>query len=85
MIFSIAKLIIADVTDYASFGGFAKQIDDIVKDDGLNVLVNNAGVYLEKGKAEATKDDMINTFEINSVAPIMLTRVSTEYIVLLSP
>lgn len=71
-------MIIADVTDYASFNGFAKQIDDIVKDDGLNVLLNNAGVYLEKGKPEATKDDMINTFEINSVAPIMLTRVSTD-------
>lgn len=81
-IFSITKLIIhliADVTDYASFEGFAKQIDDIVKDEGLNVLLNNAGVFLEKGKPVATRDDMVNTFEINSVAPIMLTRVSCIY------
>lgn len=49
-----------------------------MKDEGLNVLLNNAGVYLEKGKPEASRDDMMNTFEINSVAPIMLTRVSIE-------
>lgn len=67
---------IADVTDYASFDGFAKKINEIVKNEGLNVLLNNAGVFLEKGKPEATRDDLTNTFEINSVAPIMLTRVS---------
>lgn len=38
--------------------------------------MNNAGVFLDKGKPEATRDDLMNTFEINSVAPIMLTRVS---------
>lgn len=69
-------MIIADVTDYASFDGFAKKIDEIVKDEGLNVILNNAGVFLDKGKPESTRDDLMNTFEINSVAPIMLTRVS---------
>lgn len=67
---------ITDVMDYASLDGFVKQIDDIVKDEGLNVVLNNAGVYLDKGKPQASRDDLMNTFEINSVAPIMLTRVS---------
>lgn len=47
------------------------------------MLLNNAGVFLDKGKPESTRDDMVNTFEINSVAPIMLTRVSSFYQVIL--
>lgn len=70
------KFIALDVTDYASFDGFVKQIDDVVKEEGLNVVLNNAGVFPDKGKAESSRDDLMITFEINSVAPIMLTRVS---------
>lgn len=64
-----------DVTDYASFDNFVKQIDEIVKDDGLNVIFNNAGIFPNKDRSHSTRDDLMTTFEINSVAPVMLTRV----------
>lgn len=53
-----------------------KQIDEIVKDEGLNVIFNNAGTFPNKDESHSTRDDMMTTIEINSVAPVMLTRVS---------
>lgn len=69
-----------DVTNYASFDSLVKQIDEIVKDDGLNVLLNNAGVSVKSTRLSFTKEtDLMNTFETNSVAPVMLTKVSMEF------
>lgn len=66
-----------DVTNYASFDGLASKIGEIVKDDGLNVLFNNAGVAPKSTRLLFTKqNDLMATFETNSVAPIMLTKVS---------
>lgn len=67
-----------DVTNYASFDVLASQIGEIVQDDGLNVLFNNAGVAPKSTRLLFTKQkDLLDTFETNSVAPIMLTKVST--------
>lgn len=66
-----------DVTNYASYDDLAKQIGEIVQDDGLNVLFNNAGVAPKSTRLTATKQkDLMDTFETNSVAPVMLTKVS---------
>lgn len=62
-----------------------KQIDEIVKDEGLNVLLNNAGISPKSTRLPFTKDsDLIKTFETNSVAPVMLTKVrfNTFYAIL---
>lgn len=75
-IFKIPTNVI-DVTNYASFDGLASQIGEIVKGDGLNVLFNNAGVAPKSTRLLFTKqNDLMATFETNSVAPIMLTKVS---------
>lgn len=75
-IFEIPTNVI-DVTNYASFDGLASQIGEIVKGDGLNVLFNNAGVAPKSTRLLFTKqNDLMATFETNSVAPIMLTKVS---------
>jgi len=64
-----------DVTNYESFDALVNQIDEIVKDEGLNVLLNNAGISPKSTRLNATKDsDLRDTFETNSVAPIMLTK-----------
>lgn len=53
-----------------------KQIDDIVGDEGLNVILNNAGIFPNKDKSDSSRDDLMTTLETNSVAPLLLTRVS---------
>lgn len=78
--FFIAFLCV-DVTNYKSFEGLAKQIGEIVQDEGLNVLLNNAGKAPKSTRINFTKDsDLRDTFETNSVAPIMLTKVSFSFL-----
>lgn len=53
-----------------------EQVEGIVGEEGLNVILHNAGVFPNKDKSHSTRDDLMTTLEINSVAPLMLTRVS---------
>lgn len=69
------------MTNYASFDGLASQIGEIAKDDGLNVLINNAGIAPKSTRLLFTKqNDLMTTYETNSVAPIMLAKVSNAKI-----
>lgn len=69
-----------DVNNYDSFEAFAKQVEDIVKDEGLNVLLNNAGVMLDYGSIpEIEKTNMLDTYRTNSIGPVILTKVSSIF------
>lgn len=53
-----------------------KQVEDVVKDEGLNVLLNNAGIAPKSVRLANTQEtDLIRTYETNSVAPVMLSKV----------
>lgn len=74
--YRLDKIQISDVTDYGSFEVLVKQIDDIVEDEGLNILLNNAGISPKSTRLSFTKStDLMETFETNTVAPVMLTKV----------
>lgn len=67
---------VSDVTNYDSFDTLFKQIDDIVKDEGLNVLLNNAGISPKSTRLNFAKGgDIMHTFETNACAPVILTKV----------
>lgn len=71
---------IADVTKYDSYGSLVDQVSNIVKDDGLNVLLNNAGIAIRSTRLDYVKsEDLSNMYETNSVAPVMLTKVNYFY------
>lgn len=66
----------SDVTNYESFQTLVTQIEDVVKDEGLNVLLNNAGSAPKSTRLSFTKAaDLKETFDTNTVAPVMLTAV----------
>lgn len=49
----------------------------MVKDDGLNVLLNNAGVTSKFTRLQLVKpEQMIDNFTVNTVAPVLLTKVN---------
>lgn len=51
------------------------KIAAVTKDDGLNVLFNNAGMATKSVRLAGTKaQDLIDTLQTNTVAPIMLTK-----------
>ncbi|CAG2168022.1 unnamed protein product, partial [Oppiella nova] len=61
-------------TNYNSFPQFVKQVEAIVGDQGLDTLINNAGIAITTLLDSVTAEDMLKNFEVNSVAPLMLTK-----------
>lgn len=67
---------ITDLKDVNSYGAFSKKVSEIVKDDGLNVLFNNAGVSPKFTRIGLVKSEqLLEAFVTNTLAPIMLTKV----------
>ena len=61
----------------SSFENFSSQVKSIVGDDGLNLLINNAGMNPKNALlADQTKDDLMQTLEVNVAGPLFLSRVS---------
>ncbi|PNF14248.1 C-factor [Cryptotermes secundus] len=64
-----------DVTDFESYGNVVKSVDSVVQNEGLNVLINNAGVSSKFTRINFVKvEQMINGFMTNTIAPLMLTK-----------
>jgi NAD(P)-dependent dehydrogenase (short-subunit alcohol dehydrogenase family) len=51
-----------------------KQVSDIVQESGLNLLVNNAGMNTKDIFDEVSADSLRSTFDVNTVAPFLITR-----------
>jgi short-subunit dehydrogenase involved in D-alanine esterification of teichoic acids len=53
------------------------EVDELTGGAGLNLLVNNAGILLSSNLSLAAvkKEDLVQHFEVNSIAPILLTQV----------
>lgn len=69
-------LLTLDVTDDASIAAAAQAAAQAV--DGLDVLVNNAGVYQPGGQAQALSQlsavAAVETFRINAVGPLLVSQ-----------
>lgn len=63
-----------DVLDYPTYQSIAKWVEDIVGSDGLNLLINNAAILDTSLLAEVTRDKMMQTFEVNAVAPLLIVQ-----------
>ena len=61
-----------EVTDYGAFEAVKNTIEEIVGEDGLNLLINNAGILPPENNR--SPDSMRNTFEINCVATYFFTQ-----------
>jgi hypothetical protein len=71
---SALHVLTLEVKNYESFAEFAKQVEQIVGTDGVDTLINNAGILINKDLQSVTADDMIQNFEVNTVSPLILTK-----------
>lgn len=63
--------------NFEDYPNFATRVSEIVKDCGLNVLLNNAGYSSKFTRLNLVKpDQMVDTYVTNTVAPIILTKVA---------
>lgn len=69
------KMLVIDFKDFNKYNDLAKQVEEITQDDGLNVLINNAGISTKFTRIQMLKmDQLIENFVINTAGPIMLTK-----------
>ncbi|XP_045165172.2 C-factor-like [Mercenaria mercenaria] len=49
-------------------------VASIVENEGLNLLINNSGVYVPIGLVDVTREEMKRHYEVNAVGPLMVTQ-----------
>lgn len=52
-----------------------EEVDQLVQEEGLNCLINNAGINVVADFQTVTAEKMIENFHTNAVAPLMTTKV----------
>lgn len=67
------------MNDLDSFETVSNQVDEKLQGDGLNMLINNAGVLARDNIDDVTAESMMQVYKINTVGPLMLTKVK-QYI-----
>ena len=67
----------ADVRDDSQHTRFINKVQSIVGNHGVNLLINNAGIFDKTipSLTQITKDSLMSHYEVNVVAPILLTKV----------
>lgn len=63
-----------DATNYNSYPDFVDQVSKIVGPDGIDLLINNAGIYVSGNLETVKAQDVLRNIEVNAVAPLELTR-----------
>ncbi|NOU25185.1 MAG: SDR family oxidoreductase [Methylotenera sp.] len=64
-----------DVADFAQIDALALQL----KDEKIDVLINNAGVYPESSLTDADTSDWLDAFRINTIAPLKIATAFTPH------
>ncbi|KAL7026961.1 hypothetical protein ACKWTF_005249 [Chironomus riparius] len=66
-----------DLKDYDKYPELVKQVQEVVKDEGLNVLFNSAGISPRSsfmGIRGLKASELMDTYAVNCVAPLMLSK-----------
>lgn len=71
------KIIELDVKSYDNYEKVVDQVSKQVGSDGLNLLVNNAGIHIKADFHDARREDMLEVYEVNVIAPFLFTRALT--------
>jgi len=75
------QVVLADFTSLAQVRALAAQVRALT--DRLHVLVDNAGVYQER--RHLTEDGLETTFQVNHLAPFLLTNLLLEPLLAAAP
>jgi len=70
------RILRLDVANFAQIDALASQL----KDEKIDVLINNAGIYPESRLGDIDTDDWIEAFKVNSIAPLKMATAFTAHI-----
>lgn len=71
---SSVKVLKLDISDAASFPDVRTEVEAILQSEGLNLLVNNAGIVDRADLASVTVEGMMDVFKTNTVGPLFLAK-----------
>ncbi|KAF6206158.1 hypothetical protein GE061_017383, partial [Apolygus lucorum] len=61
--------------EFDKYETFAAQVGEVLKDNGLDLLINNAGIAGSFRRIGLIKSgELMETYVVNTIAPIMLTK-----------
>ncbi|KAM6937103.1 C-signal [Xenentodon cancila] len=63
-----------DVVSQESIEECVEEVEQLVQEEGLNCLINNAGINVVADFHSVTAEKMIENFHTNTVAPLMITQ-----------
>lgn len=66
-----------DLKDFDKYPEIVSQVEGLVKDSGLNVLFNSAGVSPKSsflGLKALKPNELMEVYAVNCVAPLMMTK-----------
>ncbi|XP_062317430.1 C-signal [Osmerus eperlanus] len=72
--YSNIHIITLDVISQESIERAAQEVDVLLQEEGLNCLINNAGINVVANFETVTAEKMLENFHVNSVAPLMITK-----------
>ncbi|KAJ8396665.1 hypothetical protein AAFF_G00015030 [Aldrovandia affinis] len=72
--YSNIHIITLDVVSQDSIEKAGDQVGALVQEEGLNCLINNAGINVVADFQTVTAEKMLDNFHTNSVAPLMVTK-----------
>ena len=70
------KIHALDVADFSQIDVLALKL----KDESIDVLINNAGVYPASSFGDTNYDDWANGFKVNSMAPLKMAEAFVQHI-----
>jgi all-trans-retinol dehydrogenase (NAD+) len=65
-----AEIIECDLTDLQA----VQKLSARLQDEQIDLLINNAGIVKGKAVTELSDDDVMDTFMVNTIAPVILTK-----------
>lgn len=63
-----------ETRDYAHYDQFVSAVGQIVGDDGIDLVINNAAILARDDLQSVTVENMMANFEVNAVTPLMITK-----------
>ena len=73
---SNVKIYTLDVADFAQIDALVMQL----RDESIDVLINNAGVYPASSFGDTNYDDWAAAFKVNSMAPLKMAEAFVQHI-----
>lgn len=67
-----------DISDICSIKECAQRVSALVGSEGLNLLVNNAGIINKSPLLESSCEDMRTLFNTNVLGPMNMIKVSNN-------